>query len=309
MKAPVFRRAAPALRALLGALVVVTLAACGDAARASIDRGDRLLARGEFESAIAEYKLALRQEGETPETLQRLAHAYARAGDVDESLRYYETLLARDSSHRWQMASDLAALARRAGERGARENMARALQPLLRHGVGLVPADLQLAMARHYWQDGDYAPALPLYFTVLADTLEVDPEVHYETGRALEELGGCERALGHYERYLSASEGEGPQRASARWHYGNCLFETAARERAAGRPRAALEKLDGMVELGVPQTRVERAHFLRGELLLALGDTERALSAYERVLELNPARSGPLVQQAEQRIREIRFGY
>lgn len=293
---------------LLGALVAGT-SACGDAADASVVRGDRLLARESTEPALAEYQLALRQDGGSTETLRRLAHGYALAGDVDESLRHYDSLLARDSSHVWQMAADLGAVARRALESGAPEAMARALQPLLRDRPGMVPEDLRLPLARHYWREGDHALALPLYLMVLRDSVDPGPEVHYQVGRALEELGGCERAIGHFETYLAAIGREAPDLASARWHYGSCLFEVAQRERSSGRPRAALEKLERVVELGVPQTRIERAHFLRGELLLALGEREEALAAYEDVLRLNPSRSGPLAQQAERRIREIRFGY
>ncbi len=95
----------------------------------------------------------------------------------------------------------------------------------------------------------------------------------------------------------------------ARWHYGNCLFLAADEDRASGRPSAALQKLGRMVRLGVPRTYMDDAHFLRGEMYLGIGDTESALAAYQRVLELNPARSGALVRRAEERIRQIRFGF
>jgi tetratricopeptide (TPR) repeat protein len=287
--------------------------ACGGPSDQSLTRGDRLLAAGDLDAAVAEYKLALRQRGDEPDVVLRLAHAYALRGDVDEALRHYRDLIARDSSYRFQAAADLSTLARQALSEGAPDNMARALLPVWDWGLGLVPPDLKLALAHHLWRDTDYARSLPLYLSALEepvdDSLLRAPTLYYEMGRAYEALGGCRTALGHFERYLDAASSSAPEWAGARWHYGNCLFTLAQEDRAAGRPGAALQKLDRTVSLGVPQTVIDRAHLLRGELLLALGEPERALDAYEEVLRLNPARSGPLVQQAELRIRQIRFGH
>ncbi|MGH7541138.1 MAG: tetratricopeptide repeat protein, partial [Gemmatimonadota bacterium] len=235
--------------------------------------------------------------------------AYSERGDVDEALGYYEALLAQDSSYRYQAAADLAALAERARDRGASENMARALQPLLAWGPGYVPTDLRRSLAHHYWRDGDYARSLALHLAVLGDSAEVEPGAYYETGRAYEELGGCERALPYFEEYMVRAGPRDEEMDSARWHYGNCLFLAADADRAAGRPRGALDKLDRMVRLGVPRTYLDDAHFLRGEMLFALGDVESALGAYRRVLDLNPARSGALVRSAEARIRQIVFAF
>jgi hypothetical protein len=58
------RRALRPAVALL--LVTVPLAACGNGGESAVERGDRLLATGSGDAAIAEYKLALRQEGRTP---------------------------------------------------------------------------------------------------------------------------------------------------------------------------------------------------------------------------------------------------
>ncbi len=292
-------------------VLLLFLAACSDAGHESFLRGDRLLAEGDTDAAIAEYKLAMRQSGESPEIFLRLGHAYALEGDVDESFRYYGILLSQDSSYRYQAAADFAALGRAALERGTRENMARALQPLLSWSFGLIPADLQLELARYFWSEGDYTRALPLYLEALSDTVgrseEIDVRVFYEAGRAYEELDGCARSLEYFETYLSLVPRSGEDRAGAEWHLGRCLFQVAQEDRATGRPGGALRRLDRMVELGVPQTLMDRAHFNRGELLLILGDSDRALAAFEEVLRLNPARSGPLVQRAEQRIRQIRF--
>lgn len=285
----------------------VAVAGCSDPAARPLERGDRLLGVGEIDAAIAEYKLAHRQRPEAPRVLVRLGHAYAVRGDLDETLEYYEPLLAQDSSYRYQAAADLARLAEHALRSGASANVGRALHPLLAWGPGYVPNELRVALGHHFWGDGDYTRALSLHLSVLGDTADVAPVVYYEVGRAYEELGGCARALPYFEEYLRRAERRDERMDSARYHFGNCLFLAADADRGAGRPRAALEKLERMIELGVPRYYMERAHFFRGETLFALGNEETALGAYQRVLELNPARSGPYVRQAEERIRQIVF--
>lgn len=321
-------------RRILLSAAVVWLTACRDPGREALERGDRLLGEERLEAAIAEYKLARRQGGESPDILLRLGHAYAISGDVDESIRYYGALLERDSSYVWQAAADLGEAARQALDRGASEYMVRALQPLADQDLGLLPRDLRLALARQHSRNGEHGLALPLYLSVLErgsgerggedsgegvpssngetrrDTRHaVPPGVFYEVGRSYEELGGCLEAVGWFERYLAEAGRRAPEATSARWHLGNCLFQAAEEDRKAGRPRKALLQLDRVVELGVPQTLLDRAHYLRGELLLGLGEQEKALRAYEEVLRLNPSRSGLLVRRAEERIRDIRFGF
>ena len=108
---------------------------------------------------------------------------------------------------------------------------------------------------------------------------------------------------------MDAAGRRDPDLPEARYHYGDCLFVAADEDRASGRPSAALEKLDRLIELGVPRTHMDEAHFFRGEMLLARGDTDAALAAYNRVLQLNPSRTGALVRRADERIRQIRFGF
>lgn len=284
-------------------------AGCGGAANDSVRLGDRLLAVGDTDAAIAEYKLAQRQTGDSDEILLRLGHAHALRGDVDEALAYYESLAEGDESYRHQIAADLVALAHDARQRGASENMARSIEPLLGWGMGYVPADLLLSLARRHARDGDHPTALSLYLAVLAEDRQPAPPVLYETGRAYAELGGCDRALPYFEEYIERASRRADEYAAARFHYGNCLFVSADEDRASGRPAAAIEKLEAMVELGVPRTLLPNAHFLRGEMYLSVGRDQDALRAYQRVLDLNPSRTGAMVREAEQRIRQIRFGF
>ncbi len=297
------------VQGIAGILAALALAACEDPVDRSVVRGDRYLAVGDVDGAIAEYLLARRVSGDTDDLLLRLGQAYAVRGDVDEALTVYETLAERDPRLRHQAAASLAGLAWSARERGAAENMSRALEPLVGWGLGYLPADLQRSLAAYHAAEGDYARALSLRLALLAGEEDPEPAVLYDIGLAYEQLGACTRALPFYRDFLEAMEESRSNPEDARYRYGNCLYVSADADRGEGRPAAALEKLAEMVELGVPRTHMVEAHFLLGELHLGLGQTDEALVNYARVLELNPTRTHALVRRAEERMRQIRFGF
>ncbi len=349
----------------LSAVLALGASGCGEAAEDALARGDRLLAAGNTQEAVAEYQLAARQRGESPAVLLRLADSYARQGEVEETVRHLDGLLAADSSYRHQAGAVLLELAREARAGGQRGRMVRALEPLVEIGADLVPAEMRLALAEAYWERGEHERALPLYLSVVeppdppplepavldsvgrsarpgdvgeipgfAEAGEPDPEgageeagggpgsgelipdsassptVLYHVGRSYEELGSCAEALPYFRAYMSRRESgrRTAERTTAEWHYGSCLYAVAERERRSGEEEAALAKLTRLVELGIPRTLMDRAHFARGSVYEQLGRNELALEEFDQVLRLNPARSGPLVQMAEQRIRDLRYG-
>lgn len=292
----------------LAVLTAVALPGCGGASIDTVERGDRLYGAGQVDAAIAEYRLALRQRGDDPDVLLRLGEAYGDRGEIEAALRYIRRLLAADSTYRYRAAATLSKAARVALERGAPDNMARALRPVESMGIGLVPADLRLALARYYADLSAYSEALPLYLTA-AEEDSLPRGTDLEIARAFQELGGCREALSYFESFLERGGARGTDRSGARWQYGTCLFAVAEEERREGNVRAAREHLDALIDQGVPRTLLDRAHFERGAILLAAGAYEEAEADFLAVLELNPARSGSLVRMAEERIREIRYGY
>jgi tetratricopeptide (TPR) repeat protein len=290
------------------AALLFALVGCGGSPDDALERGDRLYGAGEVDAAIAEYRLALRQRGDEPEILLRLGDAYGERGEVEAALRYVRRLLAVDSTYRYQAAAVLSEAARVALEKGAPDNMARALGPVEAMGIGLMPPDLRLALARHYAGLADYGRALPMYLGAFEGE-EVPADVQLEIARTFQELGGCREALEYFESYLARGGPAGSDRSGVRWQYGNCLFEVAQEERREGRDGSAEEHLDDLIDQGVPRTLLDRAYFERGELRLSRGAYGEAEADFLAVLDLNPARSGPLVAMAEERIREIRYGY
>jgi len=297
----------PRLAFLLPACMAGALA-CDGASRDAVARGDELLGAGDVAAAVAEYKLAIRQSGERPEVLLRLGGAFASQGDVQGSVRYLLRLLEADSSYAVAVAANLTEAARVALGKGDRDNMARALDPLEQRDLGLIPPDLRLELAGYYTDQGDRVRALPLYLSVAEGRDSLPSGVWYAVARAFQELGGCHEALVDFEHHLAEPGLSREDRSSARWHYGGCLLVVALQDVRAGDSASAEGLLDRLIELGVPRTAMDRAYLARGELRQATGSREQALEDYRMVLELNPARTGPVVERAEERIRELRFG-
>lgn len=282
---------------------------CRAGVRDHVAAGDRLLGVGRTEEALAEYQVALRRTGESPGLLLRLAHGYAKLDRLDEAEEYYSRLLAFDSTYADQAVADFVGMAKRALERKDRARLGRALEQLERIRPGGVPEELSLPFARYYYELGEYAHALPLYLAVLATRPDsVAPEVRYEVARVYYELGECGQALVHYLAFLQMRP-RGELRRDAEWHAGQCAYQLAQKDREAGRPRDALAKYEMMIfELkSPPQALLDDAWFERGEILFSLGEFDEALKSYEKVLELNPIRTGRRVRLAEDRIRSIRY--
>lgn len=292
---------------------VVLAAACGERSEdTAVRRGDRAFAADSLEEALAEYQLALRQGEDSPEVLARVAHTFALLGRVDPAAEYYGRAAGRDSTWADQGAADLMHLARVAESGGDRFRMATAvLQALeLRPGVGL--GDMALPLARHFFQNGEYGRALPLYQRVLvhADTA---PRILFEVGQAYEEIGDCRQALLFFERFRE----EAPRgvRNEADWYIGTCGFNVA-RELLEGSERAggvsdleeALLMIDRALDVGEPRHLQSQAWFHRGEILAALGDCSGAMDAFAEVRRLEPGGSGALAGQAQERYDAIYFG-
>ena len=278
----------------------------------SVVRGDRYLAVGDADKAIAEYLLARRVSGDTDDLLLRLGHAYAVRGDVDEALTVYETLAER----RPAAAASGGGVARRtrvvrtgAGRGG--EHVPRAAAPR-RLGTGL-PSRRPPALAGRpiMRTEGDYARALSLRLALLAG--EGDPEPERCCTMSGSHMNSWARAPAHCPSigdFLEAME-ESPLEPGGR---PLPLRQLPLRVRRRGpcggapgrRPREARPKWSNSA---YPRTHMVEAHFLIGELHLALGETDEALVNYARVLELNPTRTHALVRRAEERIRQIRFGF
>jgi tetratricopeptide (TPR) repeat protein len=294
----------------LSVLLLAALAACASRTNEAnaVRRGDEAFAQGDFDEALAEYRLAVRQGAEGPDVASRVAHTYAVMGRVDDAGGYYEEATARDPELADQAVSDLMRLARDAQARQDRFAMATAVETALKLRPGIGVGDMSLPLARHYFQNGEYGRALPFYQKALAEAADSVPDVVFEVAQAHEQIGDCEHALFFFEQYRSMVRPW--QRDEVDWHIGTCSFNIA-RELQRGEPDPeeldrALTLIDRTVEVGEPRNIQAQAWFEKGEILSELGRCTEAQEAYSQVRYADQA--GAWVDRAQSRFDEIRFG-
>ena len=292
-------------------LLSVVLVACSPRATdvSAVRRGDEAFALGDFEEALAEYRLAVRQGADDPAITARVAHTYAAMRRVDDAGAYYVDAVARDPDLTDQAVSDLMRLARDAHASNDRFAMATAVQTALELRPGVGVGHMSLPLARHYFENGQYGRALPFYEKALAEATDSLPEIVFEVGQAHEEIGDCEHALIFFERF---SEMVRPwERGEVDWYIGTCAFNVA-RELLDSRVLAeeeladALELINRTLEAREPRNIQAQAFYEKGEILAELGHCQEAMDAYAQVRYADQA--GSLIDRAQARFDEIRFG-
>ena len=313
MQNPPIRRSRPYPRwaALLSLTLLGTASCLGSGSEDNaVRRGDQAFAADSLEEALAEYRLAVRQGGRDAPTLARVAHPYAALGRVDEAADFYGEAADADSTWTDQAAVDLLHLAREAASTQDNFLMATAVQEALRFRPGLGLGDLALPLARHYFRNGEFGRALPLYQRALASADSV-PRILFEIGQAHEEIGDCRRALAHFERYREVAPRD--ERAGVDWYIGSCALEVARSVREDPDPgrgdlEEALVMVNRAIDVGEPRNLQGQAWFERGEILAALGACAEAMESFAQVRFVEPGGSGALVNRAQQRFDLIKFG-
>ena len=186
--------------------------------------------------------------------------------------------------------------------------MASAVETALDFQPGISLEDLALPLAQHYSNVGEYSRALP-YFQKTLGSIDSDslPEVLFQTAVAYDEVGDCESAVIYYEDYRGRLN-RNASRSEVNWRLGNCSFELALRSWEDGEDEDALGFLDTLLDVGEPRNRLARGYFLRGEILGSRGECEAAIEAFQEVPAMDPSGSSVVVDSAEIRIDQIRFG-
>lgn len=291
-------------------LLAVALASCTSRTSEAnaVRRGDEAFAQGDFDEALAEYRLAVRQGAEGPDVAARVAHTYAMMGRVDDAGSYYAEATAREPELADQAVSDLMRLARDAQARQDRFAMASAVETALKLQPGIGVGDMSLPLARHYFQNGEYARALPFYQIAQAEAADTMPDIVFEVGQAYEEIDDCDHALYFFEQYRGMVRPW--QRDEVDWYIGTCSFNIA-RDVQRGSPgpedlERALALIERTVEVGEPRNIQAQAWFEKGEILSELGRCAEAQEAYSQVRYADQA--GAWVDRAQSRFDEIRFG-
>ena len=316
-----------------------------DGAEAPRMRGDRAFARGDYEDALAEYRLSMREDPGIDATL-RTAHTYAMLGRVDEARVLYDEAVRVDSTHAEQAVSDFVSLAKEAFAAGDHYGGASAMETAAHFRPGIVVEDLVLPMARHYSNSGQHTRAQPLYLRVLGSQRR-DPDIVFEAALAHQEIGDCERALEFFDEFIELAR---RRERETRWYVGSCAFQLAqeliaqeAFQEALARavaeradsvetelsseppvPETAVSEaasdavgedilgqvlgyLDLVLELEEPRTTLPGAYFEKADILARMGECDAAVAAYRMVPVVDVSGSGTLARQARQRVDQIRF--
>lgn len=287
-------------------LAILTAAGCGADAgeETALLRGDRAFAHGDYEEALAEYRLSMLRDNPGGEAEMRAAHAYAALDRIDEASALYQRAVRGDSAYADQAISDLVAAATRAQAGGDSYGMASAIEAAQSLRRGIVVEELALALARHYSETGQGARARPLYLRALG-TDPTDPEVVFETALAHIEIGDCESAL----LYLATFGELAPDRSSeANWHIGWCSYELFRERRSQGHVEEAVELLEAVIRHEEPRTHLPQAYFDRADLLSDMGECAAAVEAYRAVATRFGGGHGALARRALDRMDSIRFG-
>lgn len=301
-------------------------------------RGDRAFARGDYEDALAEYRLSMREEPGIGSTL-RTAHTYAMLGRVDEARVLYNEAVREDSIHAEQAVSDFVSRAREAFGAGDHYGGISAMETAVHFRPGIVVDDLVLPMARHYSNSGQHGRAQPLYLRAIGSH-SGDPDIVFEAARTHQEIGDCERALEFFDTFVQLV----PRRErETRWHVGSCAFQLARELIEDGAFEAALarvlaeradtvgteartdttavdpgEEFDDVLQevigylnlvlaLEEPRATLPEAYFQKADVLARMGECEAAVDAYRMVPVVDMSGSGTLARQARQRVDQIRF--
>jgi tetratricopeptide (TPR) repeat protein len=292
--------------------LVAALAACSPrtSEQNAVRRGDVAFAEGDYDEALAEYRLAVRQGSDDPMVTARVAHTYALMNRVDDAGDLYKDAVAREPDLTDQAISELMRLAREAQASGDRFAMASAVETARQLNPAVGVGNLALPLARHYFQNGEYGRALPFYQMAMAQATDSVPQVVFEVGQAHEEIGDCEHALVFFERFRVMVHPW--ERGEVDWYIGTCTFNIARDMRSQPQPltsgglEKALELVNRTVEVGEPRNIQAQAWFEKGEILAELGQCDAAMEAYAQVRYADQA--GSLVDRAQSRFDEIRFG-
>lgn len=309
------RHAARAPRWVLALLVALAACSGGTLDDDAVRRGDLAFAQDRWEEALAEYRLAVRQGADDAATLARVAQTYAMLGRVDDAGSYFREAARLDPELTDQAVAELMRLARDARASNDRFAMATAVETALELRPGVGVGEMALDLARHYFRAGEYGRALPFYQKAMAEATDSAPDIVFEVGQAYEEIGDCQHALVFFERFREMVRPW--ERGEVDWYIGTCAFTRAREVREDARvgltPDAREEELDRALELvertldvGEPRNLQGQAWFEKAEILSELGLCEAAMDAYAQVRRVEGA--GPLVDRAQDRFDEIRFG-
>lgn len=289
-------------------LAALAAAACSVNAEDHIEKGARFLAEGKPDDARAEFRVAVRRARRPPaDLLWKIGLLDLDAKEFQSARAELGALVRRDPASRDRVVRAYLLFAARWFQAGDPFNAiqaleaARAIDP--RRNLG----PYYYAMADYYFELPDYERAVETYLLALSMAPGLEVEAGYRLALAMERLGRWRQALKYFRAYAEAVGAEGLTR-ELRHHLGESAFRVAQASFAGRRYAEALEHLAVVLETAQPESRLDDAYYLLGEIRFRGGEYLAAESAFEKVLDLSPSSSSRLYGEAERRLLDIRFG-
>lgn len=301
----------PAEVRFLAAAILLATAGCEAEGGASVARGDRYSARGEYADATVEYAIALEAAGEDAPTELRLkaAELALRSKDFNAADRMFDALIQRDPDYAGRVRALHHLHARRWSAQGDTFAMLRAIE-------GIRARDSTAGLGSLYYALGDAAFARPDYDEAIAAYLmglarvpeEAGLDVYARLADAYEQRRDCPAALEYLNRFLELAEGEGGDDEEIRYRMGSCSYRLAERAFANEDYEAASGYLQTVLRSGEPPNLVPDALLMRARIEERRGNRNAAMDTYRRVVEAEEDRESPAALRAFRRLKQLEFG-
>ncbi len=272
------------------------------------ERGDDYFETGRYDDAFAEYSIALRQKGENADLLRKMGKTGILRKDLKGAREAYFSLLSVSPEDSERVAVDFFRLGVAFHEEGDIAQMAESFESLFEVDSTYNIGKYFYYLADHYYSEADFEKAIAYYTRALGyrPENEIAGDATYRLALSNEKMENFRDALLYYEQFIHRFS-DHEEVGTAEWHRGLCALNVAQENFDRGDPSGALEAVRIPISTGQPQVKWDDAWFLLGEIYREMGQSDSALVAYEKVLELNPSRTGRLVSLSLQRIHDIKF--
>ncbi len=283
-------------------------ASCGDGSADHENRGDKYYVSGSYDDALAEYLMAQRIRGVTPDLVRKIGRVYVKKSDFFQAKSYFDRYFSTlDSEPDSSVLLDYFQIAMERGQAGDYATKVKALEEILRIDPEYSLGPYFFDLAEFYYNQADYSQAIVYYQRGLPLELQVRDRSTYlfHLAECYEKQEDWANAFLYFNQFLTVYPSDA-RAAEASWHRGNCCWPLANGAFEKEDLEQALYYTDEIISGGQPQHYLDEAYYLRGEILLKQQSYEESRAAFSQVLKLNRfVYKERIADQARRRILEI----